>query len=133
MTALDSSVLVAAFASWHERHEAALVVVPGGRIVGHALLEAYSVLTRLPPPHRAPSGVAAAFLERVATSPPLTLSPTATRRLPVVLAARNISGGASYDALIAATAAEADEELLSLDRRAAVTYRLMGARHRLLA
>lgn len=133
MTALDSSVLVAAFASWHERHSDAQSSLRGGRVVGSALVEAYSVLTRLPAPHRAPADVAAEFLARVVDSPPLTLSPTATRRLPSLLASRGISGGASYDALIAATAAEADEELVSLDLRAAVTYRLMGARHRLLA
>jgi len=58
-TALDSSVVVAALASWHEHHDAALAAVQealsseaGAIVPGHALVEAYSVLTRLPRPHR---------------------------------------------------------------------------------
>jgi len=39
-----------------------------------------------------------------------------------------VSGGAAYDALVAATAAEHDRTLLTLDRRAAATYVRMGAR-----
>src|SRR5690242_10341267 len=43
----DSSVVVAAFASWNEHHEAALQALGDVRdIVAHVELEAYSVLTR---------------------------------------------------------------------------------------
>lgn len=56
MTAVDTSLVVAAFASWHERHEAARRAMDGGvRLIEHCALETYSVLTRLP----APTGPAA--------------------------------------------------------------------------
>lgn len=59
VTGLDSSVLVAALQSLHERHEPALKALD--RVLSfeeqpvlprRALTEAYSVLTRLPAPHR---------------------------------------------------------------------------------
>lgn len=132
MIAVDSSVLVAGFASWHEQHDEARRALVGARVVGHALVEAYSVLTRLPSPHRAPADVAAAFLERVSAGAPLVLAADAWRALPGRLSALGISGGASYDALIAATALACDAELLSLDGRAAPTYRAVGVRYRML-
>jgi hypothetical protein len=101
--------------------------------VAHCLLEAYSVLTRLPPPHRVPGQLAADFLDRVLTAEPLALSPAAAQGLPARLAGWGITGGASYDALIAATAMEYGAELLSLDVRAVATSRVVGVRHRLLA
>jgi uncharacterized protein with PIN domain len=49
--AVDTSVVVAAFASWHEAHAAAArVVADRPDLVAPAALEAYAVLTRLPPP-----------------------------------------------------------------------------------
>jgi hypothetical protein len=63
VTAADTSVVVAAFASWHERHDAARRALDGGpRLVEHCALETYSVLTRLPPPHRAAGEVVREFL-----------------------------------------------------------------------
>src|SRR5438132_12231829 len=56
--AADSSLVVAAFASWHEKHDAARRVLNGAlRLIEHCVLETYSVLTRLPAPHRAPGDV----------------------------------------------------------------------------
>lgn len=52
---------------------------------------------------------------------------------PKRLAVAGVSGGATYDGLIALTAIEHDLELLSRDRRAARTYRALGARFRLIA
>jgi predicted nucleic acid-binding protein len=48
------------------------------------------------------------------------------------LPAREVTGGAAYDALVAATAAEFKAELLSCDRRAAVIYDSYGTAFRLL-
>ena len=132
MIAADTSVLVAGFASWHESHAVARRGLVAAHIAAHCLLEAYSVLTRLPPPHRVPGQLAADFLARAVTSEPLALSPMAMNVLPARLAHWGISGGASYDALIAATAMEFGAELISLDTRAITTYRLVGVRHRLL-
>lgn len=49
MIALDSSVVIACFGSWHEHHLAArMTLEEDPRLPAHAGLEAYSVLTRLP-------------------------------------------------------------------------------------
>ncbi|RBY74530.1 VapC toxin family PIN domain ribonuclease [Geodermatophilus sp. TF02-6] len=132
MIAADTSVLVAACASWHESHPLARAALPGARLVGHCVVETYSVLTRLPPPHRMPRELAAEFLDRIAASAPLTLPAEEVRRLPQVLADRGVAGGAAYDALIAVTALHHGAELVSLDTRAVATYRAVGAAHRLL-
>jgi predicted nucleic acid-binding protein len=49
------------------------------------------------------------------------------------MAEHGISGGATYDALVALTAAEHELELVTRDRRAEVTYRRLGVRYRLVA
>lgn len=123
MIALDSSVVVAAFASWSEQHQAAVEILDGEvRLVAHAALESYSVLTRLPPPHRSAPGLVHDYLDRQFERPWLTFSATRHRRFLAWCAERQISGGAVYDALIAATAAAHDLPLASCDRRAAATY-----------
>lgn len=133
MIAADTSVLVAGFASWHESHAVAREALRGARLVAHSVVETYSVLTRLPPPHRVVPGLAAQFLHQVATGPPLTLPAEEVAGLPRLLSDRGISGGAAHDALIAVTAMRSGAELVSLDARAAATYRAVGAAHRLLA
>lgn len=126
MTA-DTSVLVAAFADWHERHEAAASAVEGvADVVAHAELEAYWVLTRLPDPHRAPAEVAAAYLQEACPGRRLVLGAASRRRLIARLAGADLTGGAAYDALIADTAAEHGLELLTCDHRAQRTYRRLG-------
>jgi len=61
--AADTSASVAAFASWHENHAAARDALDGGlRLIEHCALETYSVLTRLPPPHRSPGPLVRDFL-----------------------------------------------------------------------
>lgn len=124
----DSSVLVPAFAPWHERHvdaNAALDEMPS--VIGHAALETFSVLTRLPESIRAPGPLVADWLEREFGDRWLALPETEMARLPGWLAQAGIDGGAVYDALIARTAAHADATLVSLDRRAADNYRRCGA------
>ncbi len=121
-TALDSSVIIAALLSWHEHHEVALPVVqaaldePDGPIVPlPALIESYSVLTRLPPPSRLAPADAHTLLDR-----------TFRRRARIValdggegwtlvddLAGDAIAGGTAYDAHIAACARKAGAERLA--------------------
>lgn len=133
MIAVDSTVVVAGFASWHERHDAAREVLDGGpRLVAHATLEAYSVLTRLPPPHRAPAEIVVEFLRRRFPEPYLAPQDTTYRALIVELASSRIVGGACYDALIAKTAAGHNATLITCDGRAAGTYEAVGATARLL-
>jgi len=133
VTAADTSLVVAAFASWHERHEAARRTLDGGlRLVEHCALETYSVLTRLPAPHRASGEVVREFLKTRFPLPFLRLSAGAYREFLSALPDRAMSGGAVYDALVAATAAHHGAQLVSCDRRAAVVYERYRVRTQLL-
>lgn len=119
--ALDTSCMVAAVCTWHERHRAAVSEIErrlerGGRLAvpAHALVETYAVLTRLPAPHRlAPADawalVKANFVESASI---VTLNGQAHVTLLGGLAAQGISGGRSYDAVIAACARQAKVEAL---------------------
>jgi len=112
----DTSCMIAAISSWHNHHERARLEIENrlGRhqemvVAGPALIEAYSVLTRLPSPHRiapadARSLLEANFLEGVKV---VALGAAAygilLRRAPE----DDISGGHAYDAVIAACARKA--------------------------
>lgn len=133
MIAVDTSVVVAGFASWHEAHaSAAAVLARRPRIPAHALIEAYSVLTRLPPPHRAPADVVATFLEARFSDGPLVLPGRRVQSLLATVAGAGLAGGSIYDALIGATAAHAEAVLITRDRRASSVYELVGARFEVL-
>jgi predicted nucleic acid-binding protein len=128
MKAVDSSVVIAAFATWHEHHAIARKAMASRpRLVAHAAVESYSVLTRLPPPHRAHPSIVHAFITERFAEPFLTLSEAGYQQLLVTVAARQIFGGPAYDALIAFTATEHQATLLSLDQRATATYEAVGA------
>jgi hypothetical protein len=96
-------------------------------MIAHAAIESYSVLTRLPPPHRAHPSIVHAFIAERFTEPFLTLSETGYQKLLGTIAAGHILGGPAYDALIALTAVEHQATLLSLDQRATPTYEAVGA------
>lgn len=134
MIAADTSLVVAAFASWHESHEPARRTLDeGARLIEHCALETYSVLTRLPPPHRTAGEVVRDFVAARFTKPFLRLSESAYRDFILGLAERGITGGAAYDALVAVTAAAHGAELVTCDRRALPIYERYGLRTRLLA
>lgn len=121
--------MIAAFASWHENHEAARHALDDGlRLIGHCALETYSVLTRLPPPHRATGGVVRDFLKARFPQPFLRLDEYAYRNVILTLIDRGISGGAAYDALVAATAAGCNVDLVTCDKRALPVYEKYGVR-----
>ena len=130
-TTCDTSVLVPALASWHPHHAEAVRTLAGrvDVLVGHALLEAYSVLTRLPAPHRSTPQIVGASVG-VLTQKVIQLidHPSLIARM----AAGRLGGGSVYDALIAATAAEHDCLLLTRDHRARATYDVIGARYEVL-
>ena len=102
------------------------------RIIGHCALETYSVLTRLPAPHRATAPLVRQFLRERFPHAYLRLSANAYRSFVLQLPERGIEGGATYDALIAATALDANAELVSCDRRAAPIYERYGVKARFL-
>jgi len=131
--AADTSLVVAAFASWHEKHDAARRALDGGlRLVDHCALEVYSVLTRLPAPHRVEGSVVRDFLAARFPGALLRLPAAAFRDFVLGLPGNAIAGGAAYDALVAATAAATGADLLSCDRRAAPVYERYGVRVRLI-
>lgn len=133
MIAIDTSLVVALFASWHEAHDLAREAVPAEvHLPAHVLLESYSVLTRLPPPHRAPADVVEDFLARRFESGLLTLPGNGHRSLLNAAVEQGMTGGSVYDALVAAAAKHAGATLLSRDRRAARTYEALGVTYRMI-
>ena len=134
MTALDTSVVVAAFASWHEAHAVAVEQVRAGALVpAQALTETYAVLTRLPEPFRIDPGAAAEYLHQQRHGRVLMPDVDLASELPLIAAAAGVWGGATYDALVATTAQRAGHSLVSLDARAERTYRALGVSYRLLS
>lgn len=106
MKAVDTSVVIAAFASWHESHAAARAALAAGvRLIEHCARETYSVLTRLPAPHRVAAPLVRQFLRQSFPQPYLRMSPRAFRSFVLQLPDHEVMGGAAYDALVAATAA----------------------------
>jgi hypothetical protein len=129
----DTSVLVAGFATWHEGHEsAARALNRGVHLVAHTAVEAYSVLTRLPPPHRVAPGAVHTYLTDITSRDYLTLDAKSHRDLVDHLAERNVTGGATYDALVGFTAKAAGATLLTRDLRAVRTYEQLRVEYELV-
>jgi predicted nucleic acid-binding protein len=112
-TALDASVIVAGLLSSHEHHKpaaaalAALLAEPGDVILPlHALVEAYSVMTRLPSPHRLSVKNALAVLERTLRQRTIVVGLDGEEAWVLIegLTQRQIAGATSYDGMIAACA-----------------------------
>ena len=90
------------------------------------------MLTRLPPPHRRTPAAVARLLEHNFPHSRF-LSAQAAEGLHATLARRlGIAGGAVYDALVAAAAAEHGITLATRDRRAADTYRVLNIEFELI-
>ena len=129
---LDTSAAVALVVEDHEAHAATLEAVRGQHLglAGHALVETYSVLTRLPGGRRRwPADVGA----MMAHDFPATafLADEAAAALGPELARLGISGGAVYDALVGAAARQHGRSLVSGDARARPVYEALGVRVRL--
>jgi toxin FitB len=132
-SATDTSIAIAALLADHPAHEpSADALAACDTTIAHVAAETYSVLTRLPAPHRVDAAAAAEALAVRLPRAYVTLLARDHAGAPKRLAASAISAGATYDGLIALTALEHDLELLSRDRRAARTYRALGARFQLL-
>ena len=72
------------------------------------------------------------FLTARFPEPWLRMSEPAYRNFFLALPNRGVTGGAVYDALVAATAAGCDAELITCDRRALPVYERYGLRAKLL-
>ena len=131
--AVDTSVVIAAFASWHESHPVAAALVSDGPVIpAPCALETYAVLTRLPPPHRAGMAIVREFLRQAFPAEHLGLSGVPSSLVVERLVDAGISGGASHDAVIAMIAASHGCELATLDARARSTYERIGVSVRYL-
>jgi predicted nucleic acid-binding protein len=124
---LDTSTALALILEDHDRHEAVLAAVRGNRLglAGHAWFETYSVLTRLPSGRRMSPGDAVRLL-RHNFGDSRFLDVVDAERLALELGERGITGGAVYDALVAAAARQHGAMLLTADQRARPTYDAMG-------
>jgi predicted nucleic acid-binding protein len=125
-TATDSSVLVAALASWHESHAKALraletAMAKGSALVvpADALLETYAVLTRLPAPHRISPAIALELLrESFRNVEVVALDSSETWGLLEGCAAGLVAGGTVYDARIVVAAVKGrSDRILTLNAR----------------
>lgn len=124
MRTADSSVLVAALATWHEHHEVALTAVERlDCLIAHTVPETFAVLTAMQPPYRSPVPlVREALCDLRARHPPLDQPIDAYEEAMEVVQRSGRSGGAVYDALIARIAARAGAALVTLDERARSVY-----------
>jgi predicted nucleic acid-binding protein len=123
----DTSAVIAALSAWHEQHDlasealAAVTVLPA-----HVVIEAYSVLTRLPSGLAVTPASAASVLAQRFVLPPLRLDESERGRLLERLAGAGVFAGASYDGLAALEAEAHGLTLLTLDKRALPTYQRLG-------
>jgi predicted nucleic acid-binding protein len=130
----DSSVVIAALAPWHATHRAARDALRAQQVglPAHVAMETTSALSRMPQGRRIAPGVVLEALERAFPETWLALTGDEHREALRRAVDAGMRGGALYDALIAATAARYDAELLSADSRARAAYDAMGARSRYL-
>lgn len=132
LVACDTSVLVPALHPGYPSHEecrqhlARLSALPA-----HTLLESFRVLTTVNGPGQLAPGIAAQLLKSLAL-PHIQLPPEQYLPLLERMAKIGRTGGAIYDAQIAATAQHHGMLLLSRDRRAAPTYDAIGVEYELI-
>ncbi|MCY7417838.1 MAG: hypothetical protein LH650_04950 [Chloroflexi bacterium] len=126
MKAVDTSVVIASFASWHESHHRALEVVATRPALPGPSARGVRGPDTTAAPHRAPAEVVRDYLAANFATSWLTLSGSTMRSVLDELTTRGITGGATYDAIIAATAREVGATLVTCDVRARVTYERMG-------
>ena len=125
-TALDTSVIIPALLAWHEHHAVAFPVVKEALVAESkvilplpALVEAYAVLTRLPAPWRlravdAHRLLVSTFLGKAVV---VGLDGDLAWDLLDDALAQGVSGGATYDAHIAACAKKAGAKCLATFNR----------------
>jgi predicted nucleic acid-binding protein len=131
--AADSSITIAALLADHPAHETAGEALAACRAtIAHVAVETYSVLTRLPAPHRVDAPTAATVLKARMPATCVTLDASECAKAPARLAASGVSAGATYDGLIALVALEHDLEIFTSDKRAERTYRALDVRYELL-
>ena len=118
---VDTSCIIAAVCGWHKHHPEAAAEIERRledkerlATAAHALAEAYAVLTRLPPPHRLAPADALALLEGnfIDGARVVALDADGYRALLKRAARDRLSGGRTYDAIIAECAVRAQAATL---------------------
>ncbi len=113
---VDTSCIVAAVCGWHGHHPEAAAEIErrlGAKerlaTAAHALAEAYAVLTRFPAPHRLAPSDALALLEGnfIDGAQVIALDADEYRSLLRRAGKEGVSGGRTYDAIIAECAVKA--------------------------
>lgn len=125
MIAVDSSVVIAGLLTWHEFHQRAhhalekAIAEKRLLIPFPVLIESYSVMTRLPSPHRLRPEIAHQLLhDSFGDARVVGLSPRKAWTFLGECLAMSIAGGRVYDAVIASAAVEARAtELLTFNPR----------------
>lgn len=127
VAAVDTSVAVPLVLDAHEHHQEVVAALSRRQvaIAGHAAIETYAVLTRLPAAARVAAADAVTLLEASFVET-VELSGPDHRALLRELASLDVGGGATYDGLVAAAARSAGLPLITRDRRAMPTYAVLG-------
>lgn len=116
--------MIAALSAWHDEHEAAARALQDvTALPAHVMVEAYSVLTRLPAGLAVRARDAGHVLGSRFGDDVLRLPDPDRDGMLKALAGAGVFGGASYDGLVALEAHAHGHVLLSLDHRAQETYR----------
>ncbi|HWX96814.1 MAG TPA: PIN domain-containing protein [Solirubrobacteraceae bacterium] len=128
MIAPDSSVLIPALAASYEGHDRCFAALAGRspRLIAHVAFETTSVLSRMPEGLRMTPVTVRDALDHDFPGSWLALDADGQRACLRRAVDAGVSGGALYDALVAATAAQHGATLLSADHRASAAYEAMG-------
>lgn len=128
-TAVDTSVAVPLLVSSHTAHQTVNGWARDRSLVlsGHALVETYSVLTRLPGDAKVAPRDAVTLIDEI-FGDAVVLDEAMFREIHRELASRGIAGGAVYDGLVGVAARGYDLTLATRDARARGTYEAVGAR-----
>jgi hypothetical protein len=132
--ALDTSAAVPYLMAGHVAHRATRRHLEGKTLVlaQHSLAETYSVITRLPGDARVAPSDAVKLID-ANFGAPMLLDPDVASTVHNFLAPLGISGGATYDALVALAVRSTKVRLATRDGRAAATYTALGVDVELIA
>lgn len=125
--ALDTSVAIPLLVRGHPAHRAVIRWAGDHDLVlaGHAQVETFSVLTRLPDALRLDASAALRAIRAGFGAPVHPRHPDAALQR---IADADITGGAVYDAMVAIAAEDAGVPLATSDARAVPTYARIGVR-----
>lgn len=128
LVALDTSATVPLLAATHGAHGSVAAWCRGRRLAlcGHAALEIFSVLTRLPGDVRVDAADAVRLLARF--EPTVLLPDAVSARRPKMLADAGVVGAGAYDGAVALATVQAQLPLGTRDARARGADEALGAR-----